>query len=101
MSKAHKALSNTPIVINIFLSSINTYTLTFSLSTSLGVTRSPRKFLLKTKKIFFFNVDHFRVFIEFVTVLFVLIWFFELETCGVSTPQPGLEPTPPARKVKL
>ena len=36
-----------------------------------------------------------KVFIEFVTILF-LFYFFGLEACGVSAPEPGLEPAPPA-----
>ena len=44
----------------------------------------------------FFNVDHFKICIEFVTVLFLLFmfWFVSHEACRSLAPQPGMEPTP-------
>ena len=41
---------------------------------------------------------HFlKVFVEFVTILLLYyVVFFGLEACGILTPQPGIEPTPPA-----
>ena len=39
----------------------------------------------------------FKVFVEFVTVLLLYyVGFFDLEACGILTPQPGIEPTPSA-----
>ena len=51
-------------------------------------------------KIFFLNVDHLKVFIKFVTILF-LFWFFGLEACGILVPQPGTEPAFPASEGKV
>ena len=46
----------------------------------------------------------FKVFIEFVTVLFLLFFFYDLffgwEACGILAPQPGTEPTPLALEVQ-
>ena len=46
--------------------------------------------LLATVKIFFgfFNVDDFKVFIEFVTILllFYVVWFLSCEACSNSAP---------------
>ena len=44
----------------------------------------------------FFNVDHFKICIEFVTVLFLLFmfWFVSHKACRSLAPQPGMEPTP-------
>ena len=41
---------------------------------------------------------NFKVFIEFVTVLLLLVmfWLFGHEACGISAPQEGIEPSPPA-----
>ena len=41
---------------------------------------------------FFFDVDYFKVFIEFVTIFF-LFWYFGHETCEILAPQSGIEPT--------
>ena len=42
---------------------------------------------------FFFNVDHFKVFIELVTVLYHFkFWVFGCEVCGILAPRPGSEP---------
>ena len=30
-----------------------------------------------------------------------MFWFFGCEACGISAPQPGMEPTPPALEVKV
>ena len=39
----------------------------------------------------------FKVFIEFVTMLFLfMFWFFGLEPPGIIAPRPGIEPTPSA-----
>ena len=48
----------------------------------------------------------FKVFIDFVTILLLLLssdflakimfWFFGHEACGILAPQLGTEPTPPA-----
>ena len=38
----------------------------------------------------------FKVFIEFVTILLVLFWFFGHEACGIIAPRPGIEPAPSA-----
>ena len=40
----------------------------------------------------FFHVDHFKVFIEFVTILF-LFWYFGHETCEILAPQSRIEST--------
>ena len=51
---------------------------------------------------FFFNfflnaVNFFKIFIEFVTVLLLsYALFFGQEACSILTPQPGMEPAPPA-----
>ena len=49
---------------------------------------------------FFFLIwTIFKVFIEFVTILlpgFFMFCFFGSEVCGTLTPQPGIEPAPPA-----
>ena len=57
------------------------------------------KLLATVKKILsFFNVDDFKVFIEFVTILLLFygFWFFSCEACSNSAPRPGIEPTPRA-----
>ena len=40
----------------------------------------------------------FKVFIEFVTILFLFLWFGFLghEACEILAPRPGIEPAPPA-----
>ena len=46
----------------------------------------------------------FKVFIEFVTVLLLLIfmfWFFGREAYGILAPQPGVEPAPLALEGKV
>ena len=42
-------------------------------------------------------VDHFKVFIEYVTTLFLLFifWFFDHEACGILVPWPRIQPAPP------
>ena len=42
---------------------------------------------------FFFNLDHLKVFIEFVTILLQLFifWFFSPEMCGILAPKPGIK----------
>ena len=53
-------------------------------------------------KIFFFNVDHFKVFIEFVTILFLFyVLAFWLWGMRISTPRPGVEPASPASEGKV
>ena len=43
----------------------------------------------------------FKVFIEFVTILFLFyIWFFGQKTCGILAPL-GIEPASPALEVKV
>ena len=45
------------------------------------------------KYFFFFNVDHFKVFIEFAAVLLLFyVLFFGHGACGILGPQPGIEP---------
>ena len=44
--------------------------------------------------LFIFDVDHFKFFCICSSVASVL--FFGQEACGISAPQPGIEPTPPA-----
>ena len=42
---------------------------------------------------FFLNVDHFKVFIELVTVLYHFkFWVFGCEVGGILAPRPGSEP---------
>ena len=42
-------------------------------------------------------MDHFKVFIEFVTILLCfMFWPLVYEACGILVPQPGIEPTSPA-----
>ena len=45
----------------------------------------------------FLYVDHFKVFIESVTTLFLLFmfWVFGHEACGILVPQPRIKPAPP------
>ena len=45
----------------------------------------------------FLNVDHLKVFIEFVTILLLLFmfWFFGCDACGSFTPQLGIKPISP------
>ena len=53
--------------------------------------------LLGFFKIFFWCGPFFKVFIAFVTILFLFyVWFFGCEACGILAPQPGLKPAPPA-----
>ena len=43
-------------------------------------------------------MDHFlKVFIEFATILFLfyVLFFFDLETCEILAPRPGIKHTPP------
>ena len=46
-------------------------------------------------KVFFFDVYHFKVFIEFITVLilFYVVFFSGHEACRILAPWPGMEPT--------
>jgi len=41
----------------------------------------------------------FKVFIEFVTILF--LFYVGHEACGIIAPQPGIEPAPPALEGKV
>ena len=51
---------------------------------------------------FFFDVHHFIVFIEFVTILLLFYVFCVLgKACGILTPQPGIEPTLPTLEGKV
>ena len=38
----------------------------------------------------------FKVFIEFITILFLFYVFFDHEACGILAPRPGIQPAPPA-----
>ena len=51
---------------------------------------SPHLFSYKS---FFFNVYHFKVFIEFVKIfpLFYVLLFFDPEACGILAPKRGIE----------
>ena len=52
-------------------------------------------FLLK--KIFFFDVDHFKSLLSLLLYCFCfMLWFFDIEACGILAPQPGIEPAAPA-----
>ena len=42
-------------------------------------------------------MDHFKVFIEFVTML----GFFGCKACGILAPQPGIKPVPPALEAEV
>ena len=44
----------------------------------------------------------FKVLIEFVTILFLFLWFgfFVREACGTLAPWPGIEPVTPALEGK-
>ena len=45
----------------------------------------------------FFNGDHFKVFIEFIIILFLFVFqFFGHKTSGILAFQPGIKPVPPA-----
>ena len=45
-------------------------------------------------KFFFFNVDHFKVFVELVQYCFCLMfWLFGLKAYRILTPWPGVEPS--------
>ena len=50
----------------------------------------------------FYDMDHFKIFIEFVTILLLLLcfdfffFFFGPEACGVLALWPEVEPAPPA-----
>ena len=48
-------------------------------------------------------LSFFKVFVEFVTILLLydVVFFSGLEPCGILTPQPGIEPTPPALKGEI
>ena len=53
-------------------------------------------------RFFFFNVDHFKVFIEFVTILFLFyVLAFWPWGMRISTPRPGVEPASPASEGKV
>ena len=53
--------------------------------------------IFKILRFFFFNVDHFKNFIEFVKYCFYFMsWYFGPEVCGILAPQPGVEPATPA-----
>ena len=42
------------------------------------------------KKPFFLNLDHFKIFIEFVAILFLfLFWCFGHKACGILAPLTG------------
>ena len=46
----------------------------------------------------------FKVFTEFVTILwvfFLMFWFFDRKACGILVPQPGIEPAPSALESKV
>ena len=47
---------------------------------------------------FILSVDHFKVFLEFVTILllFFMFWFFGHKACRILAPQPGFKPVSPA-----
>ena len=49
---------------------------------------------------FFWYGLFFKIFVEFVTILF-RFWFFYFEVCGISAPQPGIKPTAPALEGKV
>ena len=42
-----------------------------------------------------FDVDHYKVFIKFVTIL-LLFWFFSPKACGILAPLLGIKPSPSA-----
>lgn len=45
----------------------------------------------------------FKVFNEFVTVLFLfyVLFFYEHEACGILAPWPGIKPAPPALEIEV
>ena len=46
---------------------------------------------------FFSDMDRFKVFIEFVTILpLFYVWLLGLEACGILTPRQGIQPASPA-----
>lgn len=53
---------------------------------------------------FFLDVGHFKVFIEYGSILLLFhgwgrgefVLFFGCEACGILPPQPGIKPMPPA-----
>ena len=50
----------------------------------------------------FFNVDHFKVFIEFGAVLLLFMFrFVGFEACGILASLPGTEPILPVLKVEV
>ena len=51
-----------------------------------------------TDLVFGFDVDHFKVFIEFITILLLLydLFFFQTRACEIFAPQPGIELALPA-----
>ena len=64
----------------------------------------------KLKKIFSFKLFFFlisKVFIDFVAILLLLFYvsvfffFFGPEACGILTPQPEIQPAPPALEGKV
>ena len=48
-------------------------------------------------------MDHFKVFLEFVTILFLgfFFFFFGHEASGISALQPGIEPAAPVLEGKV
>ena len=55
----------------------------------------------------FIDVDHFKVFIKFVTILFLffffffMLWFIDCEACGILVPWQGIKLTPSALEGKV
>ena len=51
---------------------------------------------------FFFNVGHFKVCIEFVTIcLCFIFWFWGHKACGILAPTPRIKPAAPAWEGKV
>ena len=49
----------------------------------------------------FFDVNHFKAFIGFATILLALMFCsFGHKACGILVPQPGIKPTTPTLEVK-
>ena len=59
------------------------------------------KIVFKTKKNLFLMWTIFKVFTEFVTILFLFLGFFGHEACGCSAPRPEIESRPPASEVEV